>query len=405
MLNIAHFTNTYKPNVNGVVRSVSTFREGLNRLGHLVFVFAQEAPRGYAEPEQFIFRYPGVNIPRFNYSLTVPTSAFVDQLLPSLKLDVIHSNHPLLVGGAAADKAEEMGLPLVFTFHTRYIEYAEGYATYIPFSDAIIENVIVEGLIKYLNRCQHIVTPSDSIRDNLIAFTGITEGITTIPTGIDLEPFRAAKGTAVREQYGLQDKTVIVSIGRLAQEKNWETLLEAFAQVSEGRDDLRLMIIGDGPQAKETKKAARDLGLGDKVIFTGLVPFERVPNHMKAADIFGFASVTETQGLVTMEAMAADLPIVAVDATGTSDEVTDGVEGLLTPNDPGALAAALGRVIDDPALRAELAANARAKADAFDMMTQAEKMVAVYEQAIAAKAAGRSIRVDKRRVKQQLKQR
>ena len=106
-MNIAHFTNTYKPNVNGVVRSVSTFREALIRLGHNVFIFAQEAPKDYEETEQNILRYPGFNIPKFNYSFTMPRSSFVDELLPSLSLDVIHSNHPLLVGDAAADQAEK----------------------------------------------------------------------------------------------------------------------------------------------------------------------------------------------------------------------------------------------------------------------------------------------------------
>lgn len=398
-MNIAHFTNTYKPNVNGVVRSVSTFREALIRMGHTVFVFAQEAPKGYVEPEQFIFRYPGFNIPKFNYSFTLPRSSFVDQLLPSLKLDVIHSNHPLLVGDAAADQAEKRNLPLVFTFHTRYVEYADGYAAYIPFSKAIVEGVVVDGLVKYMNRCQHIVTPSDSIKQTLEEVAGISDRVTTIPTGIDLEPFRQADGRAVREKYNLENKTVLVSVGRLADEKNFKTLLAAMAQVAQQRDDLRLLLIGDGPQRKELEKYVQELNLGDAVIFTGLVPFEEIPDHLKAADIFFFASTSETQGLVTMEAMAADLPIVAVDATGTRDEVDNGVEGLLTENDSAALAAALQRVLDDEALFAGLKERAKEKAKSFDMMLQAEKMVNVYEQAVEDKKANYHIKVDRDRVK------
>jgi 1,2-diacylglycerol 3-alpha-glucosyltransferase len=406
-MNIAHFTNTYKPNVNGVVRSVSTFREGLTGLGHLVFIFAQEAPKDYVDPEQFIFRYPGVNIPRFNYSLTLPTSSFVDELLPSLKLDVIHSNHPLLVGGAAANQAEKFGLPLVFTFHTRYVEYAEGYADYVPlpFSKTIVENIVIDGLVRYISRCQHIVTPSDSIKKTLEIFTGKSDRITTIPTGIDLGPFREADGCAVREKYNLGERTVLVSVGRLAEEKNFKTLLSAMAEVAEDRDDLRLLLIGDGPQRDELEKYARELGLGNKVIFTGLVPFEEIPDHLSAADLFCFASVTETQGLVTMEAMAADLPVIAVDATGTSDVVDDGIEALLTENDSHALAQALREVLDDGALLAKLKDGAREKAKSFDMIVQAEKMVSVYEQAIEDKKAGRTIEVDSDLVKRRMKER
>jgi hypothetical protein len=145
-MHIAHFTNTYKPNVNGVVRSVSTFRAGLMRLGHLVFIFAQETPSDYEEPEPFIFRYPGVNIPIFDYSLTMPASPFVSKLLPSLKLDVIHSNHPILLGNAAADQAEKLGVPLVFTFHTSYLDYVDTYADYIPSSKAFIGGVVGRGV-------------------------------------------------------------------------------------------------------------------------------------------------------------------------------------------------------------------------------------------------------------------
>ncbi len=348
-MNVAHFTTTYKPNVNGVVRSVSTFREALIRMGHLVFIFAQEAPKDYEEPEQFIFRYPGFNVPRFNYSISMPSSSFVDKLLPSLKLDVVHSNHPVLLGDAAARQAERLDLPLVFTFHTRYVEYADGYAAYVPYSKAIVENIVVDGLVRYLNRCQHIVTPSDSIKQTLADYGDITDRVTTIPTGIDLDPFRQADGQAIREKYNLGQNKVLVSIGRLAEEKNWKTLLSAVGQVSQQRADLRLLLIGEGPQHKELESYARDLGLTEQVIFTGLVPFAEVPNHLKAADIFCFASITETQGLVTMEAMAADLPVVAVDATGTRDEVDNGVQGILTDNDSQALAQALQQVLDDEA--------------------------------------------------------
>ena len=103
-MRIAHFTNTYKPNINGVARSVSTFRQGLSRLGHHVFVFAQEAPHDYEETEPYIFRYPGVNVPQFNYSVTVPSSRTFNKVLPILKPHVIHSNHPIALGDVAAGR-------------------------------------------------------------------------------------------------------------------------------------------------------------------------------------------------------------------------------------------------------------------------------------------------------------
>ena len=100
-MRIAHFTNTYKPNINGVSRSVSTFREALTDLGHQVVIFAPGGGK-YVDEEPFIFRFPAFEIPKFNYSISIPVSTYVNWTLPRLKLDVIHSNHPVLLGDIAA---------------------------------------------------------------------------------------------------------------------------------------------------------------------------------------------------------------------------------------------------------------------------------------------------------------
>ncbi len=396
-MHIAHFTNTYKPNVNGVVRSVSTFREGFVRLGHQVFIFCQQAD-DFEDPEPFIFRYPAFKIPGFDYSAAVPVSRFVDKLLPSLHLDVIHSNHPSLLGDAAANYAEKYNLPLVFTFHTRYVEYAEGYLSNIPFAKEFVEGQLIDSIGKYMRRAQHIITPSDSIKDSLAQYAGINERVTTIPTGIDFERFQEADGQAVRKKYDLGNKKVLVTISRLSEEKNVKTLLKAVKEVMDARDDVLLLVIGDGPQRSELEKFASDIGIGQRVIFSGLVPFEAVPDHLKAGDLFIYSSITETQGLVTAEAMATGLPVVAVAATGTSDTVEDGVQGILTPNDSSALAQAALRVLNDAALYAEFQETAVARAKNLDMMAQAEKMLAVYAQAIEDKKAGRSVQVDMKRL-------
>jgi glycosyltransferase involved in cell wall biosynthesis len=336
----------------------------------------------------------------------MPHSRTVNKILPSLKLDVIHSNHPIALGDVAARRAKKLNLPLVFTFHTQYIEYADEYtAAYVPFSQAFVEGIIVEKLARYLNQCQHIVTPSDSIKQILAEYAGLADRVTTIPTGIDLTPYRQADGQAIRRRYQWDQAKVLVSVGRLAEEKNVKTLLAAVAKVMAQNDEVRLLLIGDGPQRSELEAYTRDLGIAERVRFTGRIPFDDIPAHLKAADIFCFASITETQGLVTMEAMAAGLPVVAVNATGTRDAVADGVEGLLTEDDSEALGQALKRVLDDQSLLARLKAAAVKKAETFDMMVQAQKMGAVYRQAIEDKKAHRYIQVDTALLKVKLKER
>ncbi|MEW6401059.1 MAG: glycosyltransferase [Chloroflexota bacterium] len=219
-MNIAFFTNYYHPVVNGVVRSVASFRNALIKQGHHVFVFAQSDGE-YKDDEQFIFRYPSLSLPLpGDIPAVIPISAFVDQLLPSLKLDVIHAHHPILLGQTAASKAAEMNLPLVFTFHTKYWEYTH----YVPFSQEVIQeffkNAVHNWLKGYLSRCQHVVIPSESIKEFLVNEYGLQEGYTVIPTGLDLEPFLYADGLSLRRSMGWRNDKVLMSIGRLAAEKN-----------------------------------------------------------------------------------------------------------------------------------------------------------------------------------------
>lgn len=398
-MHIAHFTNTYKPNINGVVRSISTFREALTRMGHQVFVFAQET-RGYQDQEPFIFRYPGIEVPRYDYSFSLPVSPYIDWVLPALKPDVIHSNHPVLLGQVAAEKSEKQNLPLVFTLHTRLTQYSY----ILPFSQVFVQGMIVEALARYMERCQHIVTPSEAIRQMLANFCGVVDKATTIPTGINLAPYMEADGTAIRRKYGLELKRVLVTNGRLAMEKNWKTLLAAAAVVFRKHDDVRLLMIGGGPLRHELESYMDELGIRERVIVTGLVPFEEIPAHLKAGDVYCFASVSETQGLVTMEAMAAGLPVVAVRATGSRDVVDEGVQGLLTHNDSDSLARGILRLLDDSSLRARMRASAVDKARLFDSSVQAEKLLAVYEEAIEDRRRGQFVKVDHHLLKEKRRQ-
>ena len=390
-MSIAHFTNTYHPVVSGVVRSIETFRQSLLELGHLVFVFAQDAGK-YEDAERFIFRYPAFDLPAMHdFPLTIPFSPFVEKLLPSLKLDAIHSHHPFLLGHSAARRATDLNLPLVFTFHTRYRDYSH----YIPMEQKMVKRQIDQVISDYMRRCQHIVVPSESMRQLLAEEYGVTEHVTSIPTGINTEPYRQADGEAVRQERGWGEDKVLISIGRLAEEKNWTTLLAAATQVMKKHPNVRLVLIGEGDERKSLEKQARKAGLTNRVEFTGRLPFAKVPGYLKAADLFCFASVTETQGLVTIEAMAAGLPVVAVDAAGTSDEVKHGQEGLLTPNDSQALAQAIEQVINDDNLLHRFKQAAEQKAETFDAVVQAKKLVAVYEQASEDKKAGLSVQVEK----------
>lgn len=383
-MHIAFFTNYYHPVVNGVVRSVASFRETLMKQGHNVFIFAQ-SDSTYKDDEPFIFRYPSLPLPLGEISTALPVSPFVDQLLPMLKLDVIHTHHPILLGQTAARKAAELDLPLVFTFHTQYWEYTH----YIPFPQEAIQdflkNAVHRWLREFMQKCQHIIIPSESLKDILVRDYGLHERYSVIPTGTDLEPFLNADGKSLRAENGWQDETVLISVGRLAPEKNWDTLVRAFAKVHEEHPETRLVLIGDGAAKPTLEELAAELGVSERVTFTGALPFQEVPRYLKAADVFAFASVTETQGLVTIEAMAAGLPVVAVDGPGTRDIVEPGKQGFLVENDPDALAKGIHKLLSDPQRIKRSSNSALKKAKTFDVSQLGSQLLGVYEQAIQDK--------------------
>ncbi len=393
-MHIANFTNTYLPVISGVVRSVRSFRDELTRKGHNVFIFAQEHA-DYVDVDPFIFRYPSLNLPTgVDIPAAIPISPFIDRLLPAVKLDVIHTHHPFLLGQTAAAKAQELNLPLVFTFHTQYREYTH----YFPFPAETVQNFLKNAVDRWLQdfmrRCQHIIIPSESMRETLVNTYGLKNNFTVIPTGIDMEAYRTASGEKIRKRRRWEKDIVMISIGRLAPEKNWSTLMHAAALVLKDIPHFRFVLIGDGPDRKSLEDLATELGIRKRVIFTESLSFSETPSYMKAANLFGFASITETQGLATLEAMAAGLPVVAVDASGTCDILKHGQQGYLVENSAEALAAAIKKLISNPERMQKFAEAAYKKAQSFNIECLTEKLLTVYEQAIRDKKKGRFVTVN-----------
>lgn len=185
----------------------------------------------------------------------------------------------------------------------------------------------------------------------------------------------------------------MISIGRLSKEKNWKFLLRAAARAMQKYPALRVVLLGDGPERTNLEQFTRDLGIRSKVDFIGFVDYEEVPDYLDAADFFGFASTSETQGLVTMEAMAAGLPVVAVDASGTRDIVQDGVHGFLVDQDIEAFAQAIDQLLSNRNLYHDFQRAASAQAKKYEIMTQAKQLLEIYQQAFEDKSKGQFVRV------------
>jgi glycosyltransferase involved in cell wall biosynthesis len=372
---------------------VSTFRKALSDLGHNVFIFAQQH-NGFEDEEPFIFRYPSLTLPvSVDIPAVIPFSPVIDRILPSLKLDVIHTHHPILLGQTAAKKAQELDLPLVFTFHTQYREYTH----YVPLSHEAVQdflkNAIHSWLRDFMRRCQHVIIPSESMRDILIHEYGLVGPYTVIPTGIELVPYQSRDREALRSQHGWRSDQIMISIGRLSEEKNWELLLQAMALSARDNPYLRLVLVGDGPMRQALEDLAFKLGIVERVEFIGEIPFDEVPSYLKAADFFVFASTAETQGLVILEAMAANLPVVAVAASGVHDVVQDQVQGLLVNNDPLDLAKGITQMLSDEQRFRKFRKGTKERVLDFEIKRFAGNLSNVYNQAKQDKKANRFVKV------------
>ncbi|MFA5506781.1 MAG: glycosyltransferase [Vulcanimicrobiota bacterium] len=384
-LHIAHYTNVYKPILNGVAVSVESFRSALGALGHQVYVFAPAAG-DYRDLERFIVRYPAFDLPMQKYPIAVPVSPAAESFLELAKPDLLHAHHPAILGRAALHHAERHGLPLVFTYHTRYHDYSH-YAA--PFPKDKVDDLITHWIGHFMACCHRVVVPSQSIKVMVEQLYGLSEGVEVVATGVDSEHFRPGDRGLARLKLGWPESDlVLISVGRLAKEKNFTLLLESVSLLTQTEVEWRLVIVGEGDERQALEQAARDFGVSERVEFVGQVEFLDMPLYLQACDLFCFASLTETQGLATLEAMATGLAVVAVKASGTSDVMTSGREGFLTDPSPAALAKSIRYMLEHPEFRQACAQKAIDTAGGCTPLKQAERLVEVYRQAIEANRRG-----------------
>jgi len=392
---IAVFTDSYRPYVSGVVRSIDTFSTELLALGHEVYIFGPRYyPSQYEDaaalsdddvPATKVFRYWSIPVPMYKgFTAPVPISAQAELLCADLGIDLIHSHTPFAMGTLGALLARRLRLPLVFTHHTMYHEYVH----YIPGVRSALKEMMLRYVGAYCRRADLVITPTPQIRDFAVEAYGLKDKpVKAIPTGIDVDAFGRGDGRAVRARFAVpEDAPVLTFVGRLGREKNVELLLKAFKIVVRRRPDAHLMLVGDGPLREQLEETAAGAGLSGRVHFTGTLTKPEVIDVYHAADLFVIASVTETQGLATLEAMAAGLPVAGVNAPGTADMVEHGVQGLLTPEDPEALAEAVLTLLNDDGQRRAFAARARARAERFSARNMALELVQAYEEVLAARA-------------------
>ena len=392
-MRIVMMTNTYLPHVGGVARSVESFSQALRDAGHAVMVVAPEFP-GMPSQETDVVRVPAIQ--RFNgsdFSVRLPVPGLLSEPLERFQPDLIHAHHPFLLGDTALRVASARGLPLVFTHHTLYEEYTHYVSTGADKEKGkgseALRRFAVDLSTGYANLCDHVLAPSQSVGD-LLRHRGVTTPISVVPTGVDLLRFARRSGKRFRRAHGIPAEAFVVGhIGRLAPEKNLMFLARTVAAFLEARPEAWFLVAGSGPLEEDIRAHLAERGLSDRVCFAGILQGRDLVDGYAAMDVFAFASQSETQGMVLLEAMAAGVPVIAVDASGVREVVQTGVNGRkLATEDEQAFSAAIAWVADMPAdARKILVQGARKTARKMSMPVSIEKLTAVYNSIIKQKAA------------------
>jgi 1,2-diacylglycerol 3-alpha-glucosyltransferase len=379
-MKIGMFINYYTPSKGGMETSVINLCRGLEKAGHQTFVFAPEYPN-YADRKKNIFRYKSF---RFNYGgyfyvLPLPFLSFqIKEIIQNLNLDIIHSHQPYSLGNEALKFSKKLNIPLVFTYHIKY----EDYHHYVPFIPEQISRKFIRKITtKYSNQCDAIIAPSTAIKKLLIDHQ-VKAPISIIPSGIDIDNFAkdTGKREEVRNKYKISPNDVaLITACRLTEEKNVRFLVKSFDKIKKSCANAKFIIVGDGAVKKNLEKMVEEFKIKDSVIFTGLVDKEEIINLYQASDIFVFASLTETQGLVAVEAMAAGNPVVAVKASGIEDIVKNSEDGFLTSESEEEFSERAIKIINDKNLREKMSAQAKINSQRFSIEPWVEKVVGLYK--------------------------
>lgn len=382
-MRIAMLTNNYKPFIGGVPVSIEHLADALRMLGHEVYVFAPSYPNQVEE--KWVIRYPSFHVKVGGAPIPNIWAGHVLRRVQELEIDIVHVHHPALAGNLAMTIQKKLGIPVVYTYHTRY----EQYLHYIKPLEIINEQtkVVTAYTRSFCNRCNLLFAPTPGMKDYLESL-GVKTPIEVLPTGISEAHFRPNRKHAeeLKEKYQGNKDYLFCTVARLAKEKNLDFQMRELRKLKdeiakEGKSFCHLLL-GEGPERGHLSELIKELGLEDEVILLGNIPNEEIADYMAASDLFLFTSQSETQGIVILEAMAVGTPVVALDATGVRDVVLSGQNGILTSDEEGEWSSQVEALLVDAAKREQIGVCAVNTAKKYHENLIAQSAACYYEMAL-----------------------
>ena len=390
-MRVGIFTESYPPLVNGVSTSILMLEHALTKLGHEVFIITvSDNKKDYVlENNGHILRLPSVNLANcYDYKMTSVYPIKAVNMIKKMNLDVIHSNVEFTVGIFARVVSEQLSIPLVHTYHTNW----EDYTHYITKNKKILDD-ICKKLLKYLvvffedKTVTELIVPSNKIYNLFKDKYKFTKNIHIIQTGIETskfykENFNLKDINSLKKKLGIKKKDfVVMTVSRLAKEKRVDRIINNHKELVKKYSNMKLLIVGDGPDIDKLKDEAKSLGVSDSVIFTGKVPLNDIPIYYQLGNVFVTASKSETQGLTVVEAISSSLPVVAVKDDSFVNSVIEDFNGFVFTDDEKYINS-ISKLYEDKELYNRLSNQSRLLSEDFSSEYFALKVLKVYETAI-----------------------
>ena len=389
------FTDAFWPRVNGVTVSVDSFSRALVNMGHEVMVFCSSYPKNMSNPVSLdenaeadnlykIVRIPSlpVTVSKEDRVAKLNKLSWVFRQADEFNPDIIHINSEMVIAEFGFLYARTHNLPVVYTFHTMWEDYAPYYFPYIP--EFIVKYIVNRVIKNVLRRSYRVIVPTVQIEETVKKYK-LDISPVLLPTGIDIKMFEHS-GKEIAEFRSkmeglftcLKNKRILLFAGRVAKEKNIGFLLNILPEILADHPDVILIVAGNGPDIDYYRNEAERLGIKDKCIFPGYFIRSELALIYSISEIFLFPSLTDTQGLVTLEAMLSGTPVVAIGAMGTLTIMGGDKGGFMVKNDEAEFTAKVKSLLDDPVLRAEKSGEARLHARLWSIDEIAKKLSAFY---------------------------
>ncbi len=383
-MNIALFTDSYYPQINGVATSVHMLKRELEAIGHTVYVFTTTDPDADRKADllQQVFRLRSIPVMSERRLGLFPSPRLI-QIITHLKIDIIHTHTEFSLGLLGRSIAWYFDIPIVHTYHTIY-EYYTHFVIRGQLLDNFAKRAVRNASASVCNQATRVIVPTKKVQ-RLLRTYGVYRPISVIPTGIKTARFLRGEDTPkrrakLREELGYEaDDRILLYLGRVSEEKDIDVLIRALANVLRTEPKTKMLVVGDGSARKDLETLSHSLGLEDKIRFLGQKSWDTIADYYHVADYFVTASQSETQGLTYIEALASGLPVIAKDDLCLEGVIETGVNGWTWENESDLEAILDVLTVRDDAYTG-LCARAIASAERYTAENFGQRIAELYQE-------------------------